>query len=502
MTSLPPPGWYLDPLSRFDHRYWNGTRWTEHVSRDGQQYVDPLPSVGQVRAEKSDVIAAGPADEYVVVDVETTGLSANQHRVLELAVVRTDSSGGVVSEWVKRFNPDGPVGATHIHGITDADVADAPRFADHIPELNGLLAGGPVVAHNARFDLAFLRSEYRYAGWSLPWIPSLCTLDASDFYFPSLDRRRLSDCCAAARVSHRNAHSALHDARAVAGLLAHYLDAGKNPAPRPADIDICMVAATVEWPTAATRRPQKPGERARVSTRIEAKKSVEPAPNLVELLAEFSLVDALDEGAPAGSLAYLEKLAEVLEDGEISVEEMLALDEISVAYDMSDGDRTSANGGLLLALCHLALDDGIVSRAERQELKTVAALLNLPESIITDTLKWAEEARHSRLGVGLKALPDDWSLGEPLRVGDKVAFTGCDEQLRADLEKRAQEFGVRVMNNVSRKTAMLITDSEFVGTKAEAAAQLGTRIVHPDEFGTLLEFLQKADRVARGKHAG
>jgi hypothetical protein len=49
---------------------------------------------------------------------------------------------------------------------------------------------------------------------------------------------------------------------------------------------------------------------------------------------------------------------------------------------------------------------------------------------------------------------------------------------------------------------MLITEGEFKGTKAEAAAQLRTRTVHSDEFTTLLEFLQKADRVSRGKHAG
>lgn len=36
-----PQGWYDDPSGRFQYRYWDGTQWTEHVSRDGQQYVDP-----------------------------------------------------------------------------------------------------------------------------------------------------------------------------------------------------------------------------------------------------------------------------------------------------------------------------------------------------------------------------------------------------------------------------------------------------------------------------
>ena len=36
-----PAGWYADPSSRFELRYWDGAQWTEHVSRAGQQYTDP-----------------------------------------------------------------------------------------------------------------------------------------------------------------------------------------------------------------------------------------------------------------------------------------------------------------------------------------------------------------------------------------------------------------------------------------------------------------------------
>jgi len=40
-TSNAPAGWYADPSGRYDLRYWDGTTWTEHVSRAGQQYTDP-----------------------------------------------------------------------------------------------------------------------------------------------------------------------------------------------------------------------------------------------------------------------------------------------------------------------------------------------------------------------------------------------------------------------------------------------------------------------------
>lgn len=39
--SAVPAGWYADPSSRFELRYWNGTEWTEHVARSGQQFTDP-----------------------------------------------------------------------------------------------------------------------------------------------------------------------------------------------------------------------------------------------------------------------------------------------------------------------------------------------------------------------------------------------------------------------------------------------------------------------------
>src|SRR3954447_9618292 len=73
---------------------------------------------------------------FAVIDVETTGLSPEQNRILEIAVVTTDPRGRVLDEWATRLNPQGPVGASHIHGITDADVAHAPLFTDVVTELN------------------------------------------------------------------------------------------------------------------------------------------------------------------------------------------------------------------------------------------------------------------------------------------------------------------------------------------------------------------------------
>ncbi|WP_169744224.1 3'-5' exonuclease [Knoellia aerolata] len=186
-----------------------------------------------------------------MIDVETTGLSPRSDRVIEVGVVLLDRHGKFEHEWVSRLNPQRPVGATHIHGITDADVAQAPVFEAVVPHLAGLLHGRALVAHNARFDSSFMKFEFGRANWSWPSVPMLCTLDASWHYLPHLDRRRLSDCCWAAGLKVDGGHSALVDARATANLLAHYLHPGVPPTALQEHRAVVGQATRVLWPTGA-----------------------------------------------------------------------------------------------------------------------------------------------------------------------------------------------------------------------------------------------------------
>lgn len=78
MDTNPPAGWYADPLARFDHRYWDGAAWTEHVSRAGQPQRDPLdgwdPDTGTVAdtgptAWRPQPSASGPVNTLAVVSL-------------------------------------------------------------------------------------------------------------------------------------------------------------------------------------------------------------------------------------------------------------------------------------------------------------------------------------------------------------------------------------------------------------------------------------------------
>jgi len=162
--------------------------------------------------------------ELVVVDLETTGMGeCPPDRALEVAVVRLAPDGTRVGEWDTLLQPDRPVDAAWLHGITDGMVLGAPRFAEIAGELVPLLEGAVVVGHNPAFDVGFLRGELALCGRELPQLPLLCTLELTRRLYPDLDSYRLSSCCAWFGITQRHEHAALDDARATAALLRRLL---------------------------------------------------------------------------------------------------------------------------------------------------------------------------------------------------------------------------------------------------------------------------------------
>lgn len=160
-----------------------------------------------------------PAEgSYAVIDLETTGLSANRgDRVIEVGVVVTDGHGRIDYEWSTLIDPTHDPGPTHLHGITAAMIVDAPTFGEVADDLAHVLRGRTLVAHNAGFDMSFLRAEWSRIGRDVS-PSSLCTMAAA--------RRAglkggLSACCRQLGIEIGSAHHALDDARAAATVLAH-----------------------------------------------------------------------------------------------------------------------------------------------------------------------------------------------------------------------------------------------------------------------------------------
>lgn len=90
MSEQPAPGWYADPTRRYDHRYWDGGTWTEHVSRNGQATTDPLDGSGP----QSGVATGGVATGGVAESAGTAtwqGTSAGSWQDTAAATTRTNS---------------------------------------------------------------------------------------------------------------------------------------------------------------------------------------------------------------------------------------------------------------------------------------------------------------------------------------------------------------------------------------------------------------------------
>lgn len=103
---------------------------------------------------------------YVVVDLETTGLSLARDRVVSVGAVRLEQGGALVEDFFYELvNPGCPISgeSQKIHGIAPAMVADARSFEEVFADFLAYLGGDIIVAHHARFDLHFLNLAMRKA---------------------------------------------------------------------------------------------------------------------------------------------------------------------------------------------------------------------------------------------------------------------------------------------------------------------------------------------------
>jgi DNA polymerase-3 subunit epsilon len=106
----------------------------------------------------------------IVFDTETTGLSPlTGDRVVEIGCVELFNRVETGRTFHAYFNPERPMpsGAEAVHGLTDAFLADKPRFRDRAGELLEFLGDCPLVAHNAGFDFGFLNHELNNCGHPL-----------------------------------------------------------------------------------------------------------------------------------------------------------------------------------------------------------------------------------------------------------------------------------------------------------------------------------------------
>lgn len=163
--------------------------------------------------------------EFVVFDLETTGTKIPPCRITEIGAYRV-RSGEVLDEFHTLVNPEMeiPPFITHLTGISDEMVADAPLFGDIVHGLLEFIGDSILVAHNSGFDMRFLNyevgrvfPEYRVAN------PCLCTVQLSRKLLPDIVNHKLKTVAEHYSIGLENHHRAAADAHATAHIFVNLL---------------------------------------------------------------------------------------------------------------------------------------------------------------------------------------------------------------------------------------------------------------------------------------
>jgi DNA polymerase-3 subunit epsilon len=164
---------------------------------------------------------------FCVVDLETTGGSPTDSRITEVGAVKV-RGGERIGELQTLVDPGVPIPPfiTHLTGIDAAAVAGAPSIGEVLPTLNEFAAGCVFVAHNARFDFAFVNAELVAHGYPTLPGPPVCTARlARRVVWPEVPNVRLRTLSQYFRTTVPT-HRALADARACSEVLRGLLDLG------------------------------------------------------------------------------------------------------------------------------------------------------------------------------------------------------------------------------------------------------------------------------------
>ena len=157
--------------------------------------------------------------KFAVVDLETTGGTAEVGRITEVGIVLLDDCD-VVKTYSALIDPGMPIQpfVQNLTGITDEMVRGKPRFASIAEEVAELLKDRIFVAHNVQYDIKFMRTELRRCCIKID-PPRLCTVKVSRRFFPGLPSYSLHKLTQWLELSEFKHHRALDDAMAAAEIL-------------------------------------------------------------------------------------------------------------------------------------------------------------------------------------------------------------------------------------------------------------------------------------------
>lgn len=402
--------------------------------------------------------------DFCVVDLETTGLYPGGHdRVVEVGLVHVGQQGKIGDSWSSIVNPERDVGPTHLHGISAKLARQAPTFSELSGDIAQFIHGRRLIAHNAAFDQRFLAMELERADAKIASLDALCTMRAAARIGLG---RSLADCCAVAGITNEQAHSALSDALATAELFVYLLQLQAEAVdlrdllqfPGPTDIRASHLPIGVQI------------------SREAAAVAARPPSILGRLVAQ--LPAETGGTASAGEPEYLELLDRVLEDREITDEELTDLVQLGNSLGLSGDAIAQIHARYMNGIIRIALADGHLSDAEKAEIEHLSCLLGVPIPAFEDVVREPPPLEQA-------AFSSDFDY-----TGKRICFTGAStctlagKTLNRDkAQALAQDLGMEVLKSVTKRLDILVVaDPTSQSSKAKKARSYGTRIIAERSF--------------------
>ncbi len=381
-------------------------------------------------------------NRYAVIDTETTGLFVKSDRLLEIAIVLIENNQ-IIEEWETLINPERDISNSEIHGITASDVTLAPVFLELALQIATLLNGNILVAHNISFDKRFLEMEFRRANFFGDFGFGFCTLQATG--------KKLDVACKEFGVVTEASHRALTDARATAQLFIKLLQ----------NNDVSKDLSPVELAVGDIPSTYRLLSRSALSEVF--------SPGIQDLRSIFRRTE-IPSNREGKELAYLDGIASVMSDFEITSEEKSQLDDWARTLEISETQQKLLHKDFLDGVIKVAKQDGVVSEIESLLISKASKAL------------------------GIEATIEKTELSDVvLKPGMRICFTGkaTDKEgleiPREILEARAMGMGMTSVPSVSKKNCDVVVteDISSASGKAKKAREYGIPVI------TVLDFLDR-----------
>ena len=155
-------------------------------------------------------------EEFIVFDLETTGIGVGQNKITEIGCVKI-KNGEIIDKFETLVNPEMEISerVTKITGITNDMVKSAPSIKDTLNSFSEFIKDTPLVAHNASFDIAFINYERKLLDMVLLTNPLICSVKLAHKAIPELNKYNLDILAEHFNITIENRHRSMGDVLAT-----------------------------------------------------------------------------------------------------------------------------------------------------------------------------------------------------------------------------------------------------------------------------------------------